>query len=54
MEVLIVFVVYNGSQAYQLFLEAYQLILWKQCHAMIHRKGFPDTFEVNILTEGPS
>ncbi|PGG99193.1 ubiquitin-60S ribosomal protein L40 [Blastomyces parvus] len=32
---------YHGTQAYQLFLEAYQLILWKQCHALVHGKGMP-------------
>lgn len=37
---------YYGSQAYQLFLEAYQLILWKQCHALIHQKGIPAELEV--------
>ncbi|KAI5302042.1 Pol I core factor CF, partial [Ascosphaera pollenicola] len=31
--------IYSGSDAYQLFLEAYQLILWKQTHALGIVKG---------------
>jgi hypothetical protein len=33
--------VYRGQAAYKLFLESYQHILWKQCYAMIHKKGLP-------------
>ena len=33
--------VYRGHKAYKLFLQAYQLIIWKQCHALIHRKNLP-------------
>jgi RNA polymerase I-specific transcription initiation factor RRN7 len=33
--------VYSGKKAYRLFLQAYQHILWKQCHALVHGKGFP-------------
>ncbi|OAX83010.1 hypothetical protein ACJ72_02641 [Emergomyces africanus] len=40
-----VFKTYHGTQAYQLFLEAYQLILWKQCHALVHSKGMPGELE---------
>ncbi|KAL1957447.1 hypothetical protein VTO42DRAFT_6015 [Malbranchea cinnamomea] len=40
--------VYSGSKAYQLFLEAYQLILWKQCYALIHEKGLPQELEAIV------
>ncbi|KAF3394686.1 RNA polymerase I-specific transcription initiation factor rrn7 [Penicillium rolfsii] len=36
---------YRGRKAHTLFLQAYQLILWKQCHALIHDHGFPEQFE---------
>ncbi|KAJ5586896.1 uncharacterized protein N7459_002661 [Penicillium hispanicum] len=36
---------YRGQQAQTLFLQAYQLILWKQCHALVHNHGFPEQFE---------
>ncbi|KAE8353148.1 RNA polymerase I-specific transcription initiation factor Rrn7 [Aspergillus coremiiformis] len=36
---------YHGRQAYNLFLQVYQLILWKQCHALVQRRGFPAQFE---------
>ncbi|EZF23793.1 hypothetical protein H112_03573 [Trichophyton rubrum D6] len=36
---------YHGSDAFQLFLEAYQLLLWKQCHALVHGKGLPSELE---------
>ncbi|KAI1987607.1 hypothetical protein LOZ54_003503 [Ophidiomyces ophidiicola] len=39
---------YYGSQAYQLFLEAYQLVLWKQCYAFIHEKGLPTELEIIV------
>lgn len=32
--------VYRGRKASRLFLQAYQHILWKQCYALIHEKGF--------------
>jgi RNA polymerase I-specific transcription initiation factor RRN7 len=32
--------VYRGRKASRLFLQAYQYILWKQCYALIHEKGF--------------
>ncbi|KAM5438556.1 hypothetical protein MferCBS31731_004847 [Microsporum ferrugineum] len=38
-------VTYHGSDAFQLFLEAYQLLLWKQCHALVHVKGLPPELE---------
>ncbi|KMU77714.1 hypothetical protein CISG_01470 [Coccidioides immitis RMSCC 3703] len=39
---------YSGSQAYQLFLEAYQLLLWKQCHALINQRGLPGELELIV------
>ncbi|KIW26092.1 uncharacterized protein PV07_09219 [Cladophialophora immunda] len=33
--------VLRGSKAYQLFLQSWQLILWKQCYALVHQKGLP-------------
>jgi RNA polymerase I-specific transcription initiation factor RRN7 len=40
-------IAYRGRQAATLFLQAYQLILWKQCHALVHDHGFPEQFEVS-------
>ncbi|PYI00158.1 RNA polymerase I-specific transcription initiation factor Rrn7 [Aspergillus ellipticus CBS 707.79] len=36
---------FRGRQAYRLFLHVYQLILWKQCYALVNTRGFPDQFE---------
>lgn len=36
---------YRGQRAYRLFLQIYQLILWKQCYALIHDRGFPSQTE---------
>ncbi|KAL4765756.1 TFIIB-type zinc finger domain-containing protein [Aspergillus foveolatus] len=36
---------YRGRQAYRLFLHIYQLILWKQCHALVNNHGFPPQLE---------
>ncbi|KAL5046279.1 hypothetical protein BDW71DRAFT_182510 [Aspergillus fruticulosus] len=36
---------YRGRQAYRLFLHIYQLILWKQCHALVNNRGFPPQLE---------
>ncbi|KIV83293.1 hypothetical protein PV11_05331 [Exophiala sideris] len=33
--------VLRGSKAYQLYLQSWQYILWKQCHALVHQKGLP-------------
>ncbi|XHF97989.1 hypothetical protein AWENTII_001562 [Aspergillus wentii] len=41
---------YRGRQAYGLFLQAYQLVLWKQCHAFVHGQGFPAEFE-NVVRD---
>ncbi|KAJ6144353.1 hypothetical protein N7470_008248 [Penicillium chermesinum] len=35
----------RGREAVALFLQIYQFILWKQCHALIHEQGFPDQIE---------
>lgn len=40
---------YRGRQAYRLFIQAYQLILWKQCHALVHKQGFPADIEVGVF-----
>ena len=37
--------VHRGSQALELYLQCYQLVLWKQCHALIHTIGFPTELE---------
>lgn len=39
---------YRGRQAATLFLQSYQLILWKQSHALVHNHGFPKQFEVSV------
>ncbi|KAL4881218.1 hypothetical protein BJY04DRAFT_227883 [Aspergillus karnatakaensis] len=36
---------YRGRQAYRLYLDTYQLILWKQCHALVNERGFPPHLE---------
>lgn len=41
---------YRGRQAYTLFLQVYQLILWKQCHALVQGRGFPAELEVSETT----
>ncbi len=33
--------VFKGRKAYKLFLQAWQFILWKQCHAFVHVRGLP-------------
>lgn len=43
-----VVIAYRGRQAATLFLQAYQLILWKQCYALVHEHGFPEQFEVSL------
>lgn len=39
------FLVYSGHQAAQLYLQSYQLVLWKQCYALIHTIGLPAELE---------
>ncbi|KAL4891631.1 hypothetical protein BDV59DRAFT_181367 [Aspergillus ambiguus] len=36
---------YRGRHAYILFLQTYQLILWKQSCALVQHRGFPPKFE---------
>ncbi|CAG7977530.1 unnamed protein product [Penicillium nalgiovense] len=38
----------RGRPAYTLFLQIYQLILWKQCHALVHEHGFPEELEIVV------
>ncbi|KGO74822.1 hypothetical protein PITC_031000 [Penicillium italicum] len=38
----------RGRPAYTLFLQIYQLILWKQCHALVNEQGFPEELEVVV------
>ena len=40
--------VYRGASANELFLQAYQLILWKQCYTLIHTIGFPEELEIVV------
>ncbi|KAJ5278896.1 RNA polymerase I-specific transcription initiation factor Rrn7 [Penicillium angulare] len=35
----------QGRKAGTLLLQGYQLILWKQCHTLVHGHGFPEQFE---------
>ncbi|KAJ5629139.1 hypothetical protein N7528_002796 [Penicillium herquei] len=35
----------RGRQANTLLLQGYQLILWQQCHALVHEHGFPEQLE---------
>ena len=37
--------VHRGASGKELYFQAYQLILWKQCHALITIMGFPDELE---------
>ena len=38
-------IVYHGTSAVTLYLQAYQLILWKQCYTLIHTIGLPADLE---------
>jgi RNA polymerase I-specific transcription initiation factor RRN7 len=40
--------VLRGSDARELYLQCYQLILWKQCHWLVTVKGFPKELEVVV------
>jgi len=46
--VLMPLAVYRGPKAFELYLEAYQLILWKQCYWLVHTKGFPAELETIV------
>ncbi|KAL8660321.1 MAG: hypothetical protein Q9202_006663 [Teloschistes flavicans] len=39
---------YRGSEALKLYLQSYQLILWKQCYALIHSLRLPAELEVVV------
>ncbi|KAL2822589.1 hypothetical protein BJX63DRAFT_126648 [Aspergillus granulosus] len=41
---------YRGRQAYRLYIHIYQLILWKQCHALVNDRGFPPQLE-NVVRD---
>lgn len=36
---------YSGHQAVQVYLQSYQLVLWKQCYSLIHTIGLPPELE---------
>ncbi|RDW91071.1 putative ubiquitin-60s ribosomal protein l40 fusion protein [Coleophoma crateriformis] len=38
----------TGSEATELFLRCYQLILWKQCHFLVSVKGLPQELETAV------
>lgn len=40
----------SGLDALKLFVQSYQLLLRHQCHALIHKKGFPARLE-NIVKD---
>ncbi|KAJ5085911.1 hypothetical protein N7532_010682 [Penicillium argentinense] len=39
---------FRGRRAATLFLQAFQLILWKQCHALVKDHGFPEQLETIV------
>lgn len=39
---------YAGQEARDLFLQCYQLILWKQVHWLVQNQGFPPELEVLV------
>ncbi|KAI4144159.1 MAG: hypothetical protein LQ341_002715 [Variospora aurantia] len=39
---------YHGSKALELYLQSYQLILWKQCHTLVHSIGLPPELEIVV------
>lgn len=41
-------IVLRGKEATQLYLQCYQLILWKQCHWLVSVKGFPEELETVV------
>ncbi|KAI4250274.1 MAG: hypothetical protein LQ352_005393 [Teloschistes flavicans] len=40
--------IYRGPEALKLYLQSYQLILWKQCYALIHSLRLPAELEVVV------
>lgn len=41
--------VLEGTQAVELYLQCYQLILWKQAYWLVHSRGYPPELEVSVL-----
>ncbi|KAJ0422480.1 hypothetical protein BJY00DRAFT_77699 [Aspergillus carlsbadensis] len=41
---------YRGRQAHRLYLHIYQLILFKQCHALVNERGFPPQLQ-NVVRD---
>lgn len=39
----------TGPAAIRLYLQCYQLILWKQAYWLVHVKGYPEALEVRVL-----
>lgn len=44
----IVQTVFSGKEANDLYLQCYQLILWKQCFWLVEEKGFPKELETVV------
>ncbi|RAL09840.1 TFIIB-type zinc finger domain-containing protein [Aspergillus homomorphus CBS 101889] len=42
--------IYRGRQASRLFLQVYQLVLWKQSYTLVQSRGFPPEFE-NVIRD---
>lgn len=40
--------IYRGATATELYLQSYQLILWKQCYALVHTTGLPAELETVV------
>ncbi|KAJ5052078.1 uncharacterized protein L3040_001838 [Drepanopeziza brunnea f. sp. 'multigermtubi'] len=40
--------VLSGSEAKELYLQCYQLILWKQCHWLVTSRGLPEELQVVV------
>lgn len=38
----------SGTEATELYLQSYQLILWKQCFWLVNEKGFPKELETVV------
>ncbi len=47
-DVLIIVVDLEGAQAVELYLQCYQLVLWKQAYWLVHNKGYPPELEVSV------
>ena len=38
----------RGSEARELYLQCFQLLLWKQCHWLVTHKGYPKELETRV------